>query len=205
MAEDHTLAFRQRSEHTEDVERTPRSHCPVSLALDAIGDRWSLLILRDLILRGKRRYQEFLNSEEGISTNILADRLARLERQGLISKSDDPDDKRQFLYAPTDKGLDLVPVVFEMARWSLKYEPGADKKAFPGRSRGVDKALVRRVMSLFMKRNPPVSRQSAVSVLRREAARRRGAVGDGPAPRNRQAREHQRRAAGLEESKALPE
>lgn len=77
-------------------------------------------------MRGKSRYQEFLNSEEGISTNILADRLVRLERQGLISKSDDPDDKRQFRYSPTQKGLDLLPVIFEMARWSLKYDPHVD-------------------------------------------------------------------------------
>ena len=107
----------------------PRSHCPVSLALEAIGDPWSLLILRDLILRGKTRYHEFLVSEEGIATNILADRLARLERQGLISKADDPDDKRQFRYRPTRKGLDLLPIIFEMARWSRKYHPrgaGAD-------------------------------------------------------------------------------
>lgn len=77
-------------------------------------------------MRGKSRYQELLNSEEGISTNILADRLVRLERQGLISKSDDPDDKRQFWYSPTQKGLDLLPVIFEMARWSLKYDPYVD-------------------------------------------------------------------------------
>jgi DNA-binding HxlR family transcriptional regulator len=119
------LAFRAGSGHTKGVDKAPRSNCPVSRALEAIGDRWSLLILRDLILRGKRRYQEFLDSEEGISTNILADRLARLERQGLISKSGDPDDKRQFVYTPTEKGLDLLPVVFEMARWSMKYDPSA--------------------------------------------------------------------------------
>ena len=106
--------------------RNPRSHCPVSLALEAIGDRWSLLILRDLIMRGKRHYQDFLNSEEGIATNILADRLGRLERQGLISKVQDPEDKRQFRYSPTQKGLDLLPVILEMARWSKKYNPHFD-------------------------------------------------------------------------------
>ena len=106
--------------------RNPRSHCPVSLALEAIGDRWSLLILRDLIMRGKRHYQDFLNSEERIATNILADRLGRLERQGLISKSQDPEDKRQFRYSPTQKGLDLLPVIVEMARWSKKYNPHLD-------------------------------------------------------------------------------
>jgi DNA-binding HxlR family transcriptional regulator len=108
------------------MERGPRSHCPISLALEAIGDRWSLLILRDLIMRQKKRYQEFLSSGEGISTNILADRLVRLEQQGLITKSDDPDDKRQFRYSPTQKALDLLPVIFEMGRWSAKYDPRTD-------------------------------------------------------------------------------
>lgn len=106
--------------------RGPRSHCPISLALEAIGDRWSLLILRDVIVRGKTRYQEFLNSEEGISTNILADRLVRLEQQSLLTKSDDPDDKRQFRYSPTQKALDLLPIIFEMGRWSAKYDPRTD-------------------------------------------------------------------------------
>ena len=105
------------------MECQPRSHCPVSLALEAIGDKWSLLILRDLIMRRKTRYQELLRSEEGIATNILADRLERLERLGLISKSADPNDKRQIRYAPMQKGLDLVPVILEMARWSDKYSP----------------------------------------------------------------------------------
>ena len=179
------LAFRERSAHTEPMEKGPRSHCPVSLALDAIGDRWSLLILRDLILRGKQQYQEFLNSEEGISTNILADRLARLERQGLISKSSDPDDKRQFLYTPTEKGVDLLPIVFEMARWSLKYEPVADRKPFLSGGKSPDRQVVRRVMSRFLKRNPPALGPSALDELRREAARRRALAVDGPAPRHR--------------------
>ena len=107
------------------MQRCPRSHCPVSLALEAIGDKWSLLILRDLIMRGKSRYQELLTSEEGIATNILADRLLRLEKQGLVTKSHDPEDKRQFRYSPTQKALDLLPVILEMARWSLKYNPRA--------------------------------------------------------------------------------
>jgi DNA-binding HxlR family transcriptional regulator len=132
------------------VESQPRSHCPVSLALEAIGDKWSLLILRDLIMRGKRRYQELLGSEEGISTNILADRLVRLERQGLISKSDDPDDKRQFRYSPTKKGLDLLPVIFEMARWSSKYDPRIDAAhPFLKRMKAGKEQLVRQIQSRF--------------------------------------------------------
>ena len=122
----------------------------MSLALDAIGDKWTLLILRDVILREKRRYHEFLNSEEGISTNILADRLARLEKQGLISKVADPDDRRQFVYAPTRKGLDLLPVVFEMARWSLKYSPAADRRPFAGRLRPVDSERMKQAMAEYV-------------------------------------------------------
>jgi DNA-binding HxlR family transcriptional regulator len=105
-----------------------RSHCPVSLALEAIGDRWSLLVLRDLVLRGKRRFQEFLNSEERIATNVLADRLARFERQRLVVRRDDPHDRRQTYYAPTQKALDLLPVIFAMARWSAKYDPHVDRE-----------------------------------------------------------------------------
>jgi DNA-binding HxlR family transcriptional regulator len=108
------------------MRKSPRSHCPVSLALDAIGDKWSLLILRDMVLRGKRRYQDLLGAEERISTNILAARLARLEKQGLISRRADPGDKRQISYFPTQKALDLLPVIFEMARWSARYDPRTD-------------------------------------------------------------------------------
>jgi DNA-binding HxlR family transcriptional regulator len=120
------------------------------LALEAIGDRWSLLILRDLIMRGKRHYQDFLNSEEGIATNILADRLARLERQGLISKSSDPDDKRQYRYSPTRKGLDLLPVIFEMARWSKKYNPHIDPASlFLKRLEDDKEGFMKQILSQF--------------------------------------------------------
>ena len=162
-ATDMPLAIHKRPAHTEGVERQPRSHCPVSIALDAIGDRWSLLILRDIILRDKRRYHEFLNSEEGISTNILADRLARLEKQGLVSKSPDPGDRRQFLYAPTQKGVDLLPVVVEMARWSLKYSPIADRKPFAGRLRVGDTEIMKRAMARYL-----ASRRTGGVSLRRQ-------------------------------------
>jgi DNA-binding HxlR family transcriptional regulator len=91
--------------------------------LEIFGDRWSLLILRDMVLRGKQRYGELLDSAEAISTNILADRLLRLEEAGLISRS--VDEQRQVLYAPTKKGRDLQPVLREIIRWGLKYDPRA--------------------------------------------------------------------------------
>jgi DNA-binding HxlR family transcriptional regulator len=104
-----------------------RSDCPISLALEAFGDRWSLLILRDLLLRDRKHYQEFLNAEENISTNVLADRLIHLEKLGIISKSDDPENKKQYIYAPTKKGLDLLRILLELYRWSLKHDPHVDK------------------------------------------------------------------------------
>jgi len=82
--------------------------------------------LRDLILRKRRHYQEFLNGEERISTNILADRLIQLEEIGLISKSNDPNNKKQYIYAPTKKGLDMLPILLELYRWSLKHEKRVD-------------------------------------------------------------------------------
>lgn len=100
-----------------------RSHCPISFALDLFGDRWSLLILRDIILKGKRHYTEFLAAEEKISTNILADRLVRLEEVGLIEKSADETNKKKIVYLPTKKGLDLIPVMLEIVGWSAKYDP----------------------------------------------------------------------------------
>jgi DNA-binding HxlR family transcriptional regulator len=95
-----------------------RSDCPVNFAVEALGDKWSLVILRDMIFWGKKTYGEFLKSDEHIATNILADRLAYLEREGLISKSPDPSDKRKDIYLVTEKGIGLVPMFIEMIAWS---------------------------------------------------------------------------------------
>ncbi|MDI7774507.1 helix-turn-helix domain-containing protein [Asticcacaulis sp. EMRT-3] len=102
--------------------KTHRSLCPVNLTLERIGDSWSMLIVRDLMLRGHNSYQGFLRSEEKIATNILADRLMRLEQNGLISKAADPSDKRKFIYALTARGADLAPILVEMALYAMKYE-----------------------------------------------------------------------------------
>ncbi|MEP7076284.1 MAG: helix-turn-helix domain-containing protein [Acidobacteriota bacterium] len=95
-----------------------RSNCPVNFAVETIGDKWSLVILRDIIFWGKRSYGEFLKSDEKIATNILAGRLEYLEREGLISKTQDPSDKRKEIYTVTDRGLDMVPMFVEMIAWS---------------------------------------------------------------------------------------
>ncbi len=103
-----------------------RSLCPINLTLEAVGDRWSMLIVRDLMLRGHSSYQGFLRAEERIATNILADRLLKLEQNGLISKVSDPTDKRKFIYALTERGADLAPILVELALYGLKYEPMAN-------------------------------------------------------------------------------
>ena len=101
---------------------TRRSHCPIVFALDLIGDKWSLLILRDIILMDKKFYKDFSDSQEGISTNILADRLAKLEKAKIIFKKRDSVDKKRFIYSPTEKGLDLIPMMLAMVLWSGQYD-----------------------------------------------------------------------------------
>jgi DNA-binding HxlR family transcriptional regulator len=100
-----------------------RSDCPINFALEIFGDPWSLLLIRDIIYFGKKTYGEFLASEEGMATNILASRLAHLEHQGILVKRHSEKDKRKEEYALTEKGLDLIPVLVEMANWSAEYDP----------------------------------------------------------------------------------
>ncbi|TCR13976.1 HxlR family transcriptional regulator [Sphingobacterium sp. JUb78] len=98
-----------------------RSQCPISCSLDILGDRWSLLLIRDLMLSKQCTYGEFLKSEEKIATNILASRLLMLEENGLISKLEHPESKAKVLYTLTKKGIDLLPLLIEMQLWADKY------------------------------------------------------------------------------------
>lgn len=100
-----------------------RSSCPVSFALDLLGDRWTLLIVRDFVFSGKSAYTEFLESDEGIATNILADRLMRLECAGVIKKLFVRASQSRTRYKLTEKGIDLVPVLIDLALWGAKYDP----------------------------------------------------------------------------------
>ncbi len=98
--------------------------CPIAFALDTFGDRWTLLIMRDMMMMGHRTYGEFLGAKEKIATNILADRLKFLENTGIIIKARDPENRRRNIYSPTKKGWDLIPIILELARWSAKHDPG---------------------------------------------------------------------------------
>jgi len=99
-----------------------RSGCPLNASVEILGDRWSLLIIRDMMLRGSRTYKEFLESYEGIATNILADRLGKLEAHGIITAERDPSDGRKLIYLLTAKGIDLAPVLTEMVLWAAAHE-----------------------------------------------------------------------------------
>jgi DNA-binding HxlR family transcriptional regulator len=98
-----------------------RSDCPIACALDLIGDKWTLIVLRDLIMVRKRYFQELLEGNDGIATNILASRLKLLEAAGLVTRRADPAQARRVIYAPTEKALDLLPVLIELMRWSMTY------------------------------------------------------------------------------------
>jgi DNA-binding HxlR family transcriptional regulator len=99
-----------------------RSGCPISIALEMFGDSWSLLIVRDLMFKGLRTFNEFVASDEGIATNILADRLAKLETAGILAKRPDPADARRTHYRLTEKGIDLAPALVEIVLWTTRYE-----------------------------------------------------------------------------------
>jgi DNA-binding HxlR family transcriptional regulator len=98
-----------------------RSQCPINLSLEAFGDRWTLLILRDMVFGGKRHFRELLQSEEHISSNILADRLEMLLREGFITRSGDPSHKQKVIYSLTDKSIALVPVFAHLGAWGRRY------------------------------------------------------------------------------------
>jgi DNA-binding HxlR family transcriptional regulator len=102
-----------------DVKK--RSNCPVSCSLDIWGDKWSLLIVRDLMFAKQCTYGDFLKSDEKIATNILASRLQTLEENEIITKSDHPDSKAKVLYKLTQKGIDLLPLMIEINLWAEKY------------------------------------------------------------------------------------
>jgi DNA-binding HxlR family transcriptional regulator len=101
-----------------------RSGCPINLTLEVLGDKWSLLIIRDIIFGNRRHFRELLTrSEEGIASNILSDRLKTLLDEGVITRSDDPTHKQKAIYSLTEKGIELLPVLAQMAAWGRKYCP----------------------------------------------------------------------------------
>jgi DNA-binding HxlR family transcriptional regulator len=105
-----------------------RSGCPINLTLEIVGDKWSLLILRDIMFGGKRHFRELLTkSQERIASNILADRLRTLVEQGILTRADDPSHKQKAIYSLTEKGIELFPVLAQMAVWGRKHLPVSEE------------------------------------------------------------------------------
>lgn len=108
------------------MKKEKRSHCPINFSLESFGDKWSLLIIRDIIFKNKSYYGEFLDSEEKISTNILANRLSLLENEHIIRKAKDPANSAKYIYSLTEKGVELLPILLELIRWGAKHDSDTD-------------------------------------------------------------------------------
>lgn len=104
-----------------------RSLCAINLSLEVFGDKWTLLIIRDMAFGGKRHFRELLKSEEGVSSNILADRLNKLVEEGIITRADDPSHKQKTIYSLTEKGIDLLPIFVAIGAWGRKYQPVSEE------------------------------------------------------------------------------
>jgi DNA-binding HxlR family transcriptional regulator len=103
-----------------------RSGCPINLTLETLGDRWSLIVIRDLMFGNARHFRELLaRSQEGIASNILADRLKRLAAAGLVSRRDDPSHKQKAIYSLTEASIELVPLLAHMGSWGLRHTPAS--------------------------------------------------------------------------------
>lgn len=130
--------------------RKRRSDCPINFALELFGDRWTFLIVRDLMFKGKHYYKEFLEAEEGIATNILADKLTTLEEAGIINKTVDPAHRSRQIYSLTRKGIDLVPMLVEVILWSAKYDKQtAADAAFVRRARKDKEGMIEEITQML--------------------------------------------------------
>jgi len=108
------------------MRKIRRSGCPINLTLEMIGDRWSLIVIRDVMFGNRRHYGDLLRlSDEGIASNILADRLARLVRAGLLSRTDDPTHKQKAIYSLTEASVQLVPLLAHMGAWGRRHTPAS--------------------------------------------------------------------------------
>ncbi len=112
-----------------------RSGCPINLGLEVFGDKWTLLIIRDIMFAAKRHFREFLASDEAISSNILADRLTMLVQAGILTRAEDPSHRLKAIYSLTEKGIDLLPILAQISRWSRTYMPVDPALAATGEAR----------------------------------------------------------------------
>ncbi|MBP6013460.1 MAG: helix-turn-helix transcriptional regulator [Alphaproteobacteria bacterium] len=128
-------------------KKPPHSGCPIDYAATMFGDRWTLLLLRDLS-KGMKNFREFAASNEGVATNILASRLKLLERFSIVTRHIDPTNRRQVVYKLTQKGLDLTPIMLELTLWSSKYDPNTIvTKEFVGRATSHRDQFIREIVA----------------------------------------------------------
>lgn len=134
------------------TKEQPRSSCPITCALDLLGDRWTLVVLRDVLLLQRRHFTE-LASAEGIATNILSDRLERLEDAGVLARSRDDADGRRRMVVPTDKGRALIPILLELAIWGYDHGGGTARAHWVERGRTDRDELIAQLQSVARENN----------------------------------------------------
>ncbi len=154
--------------------RHRKSDCPVHFALEMFGDAWSLLIIRDLMFKGRTSYTDFLRSEEGIATNVLADRLVRLEEDGVIEKVAGSGRGSASAYRLTSKGIDLLPIMLEIIAWSARYDPktAADRQ-FVRRLRRDPLGLEAEIRAEIAARSAAVDAESRAKTRRSSSEKKR--------------------------------
>ena len=131
-----------------------RSACPVNISLERFGDRWSLLVIRDMMVRGYKTFKEFQESGEGIATNILADRLGRLRETGIIETEADERDARRVIYRLTEKGIALAPVMLELLIWAARHEETAAPCEVMAHMEANREAVIAEVRRRWRERDP---------------------------------------------------
>ncbi len=135
-------------------QKPRRSGCPVSISLELLGDRWSLLIVRDMMVRGCRTFREFQRSGEGIATNILADRLRKLEAGGIVATEPAAEDGRSAHYRLTEKGIALAPVLLELLLWGARHEETGAPCGFAEAMAGKREAVLAETYRRWEQRDP---------------------------------------------------
>lgn len=129
-----------------------RSECPISYSLDILGDKWTLLILRDMMFANKSSYGEFLQSDEKIATNILADRLNLLESQGILDKNVASDKKSKYIYSLTEKGISLLPVIMELTIWGAAFNPFGGSETLLAKLKSDKEGTINQYRAILMER-----------------------------------------------------
>jgi DNA-binding HxlR family transcriptional regulator len=172
----------------ESQKSKQRSGCPVSVSLEIFGDRWSLLIVRDLMVRGYKTFKDFRGSGEGIATNILADRLKRLQAARIIVSERDEADARRVTYRLTEKGIDLAPVMLELLIWGGRHEATAARCAVIEQMAANRERVLAETRQRWRKRDstpilPPLAGGPAREGARDSAGRLLRSTGRGPRPR----------------------